>query len=123
MKKVFIISVSVFFLFSCKKQENFTQFVDPFLGTGAHGHTFPGAALPFGMVQLSPDNGRGGWDWSSGYHYSDSLIIGFSHTHLSGTGVGDLLDITFQPTNKEAVNDTINGGTEFLRQFISHMCC
>ncbi|MGE5456747.1 MAG: glycoside hydrolase family 92 protein, partial [Methanococcaceae archaeon] len=62
------------------------KFVDPMIGTGGHGHTYPGAALPYGMVQLSPDNGRGGWDWCSGYNYSDSLIAGFSHTHLSGTG-------------------------------------
>jgi predicted alpha-1,2-mannosidase len=119
MKRLIIPAFLIFSLLSCKKQENFTKYVDPFLGTGAHGHTFPGAALPFGMVQLSPDNGRNGWDWSSGYHYSDSLIIGFSHTHLSGTGVGDLLDITLQPTNKEAVNDTSKGGADFLRQFIS----
>lgn len=71
--------------------------VDPFLGTGGHGHTYPGAVLPFGMVQLSPDNGTEGWDWSSGYHYSDSVIAGFSHLHLSGTGIGDLYDISVMP--------------------------
>jgi len=71
--------------------------VDPFLGTGGHGHTFPGATTPFGMVQLSPDNGTEGWDWVSGYHYSDSVIAGFSHTHLSGTGIGDLTDISVMP--------------------------
>ena len=71
--------------------------VDPFLGTGGHGHTYPGAVRPFGMVQLSPDNGTEGWDWSSGYHYSDSVIAGFSHLHLSGTGIGDLYDISFMP--------------------------
>ena len=71
--------------------------VDPFIGTGAHGHVFPGATTPFGMVQLSPDNGTNGWDWCSGYHCSDSLISGFSHTHLSGTGIGDLADILFCP--------------------------
>lgn len=74
-----------------------TDYVDPFLGTGGHGHTYPGATLPFGMVQLSPDNGTEGWDWSSGYHYSDSVIAGFSHTHLSGTGIGDYADISFMP--------------------------
>ena len=119
MKRVLFISLLFVSLLSCRKQESFTKYVDPFLGTGAHGHTFPGAALPFGMVQLSPDNGRSGWDWCSGYHYSDSLIIGFSHTHLSGTGVGDLLDITLQPTNIHAGNDTSKGGADFLRQFIS----
>jgi predicted alpha-1,2-mannosidase len=74
------------------------RFVDPFIGTGGHGHTYPGATLPFGMVQLSPDNGTQGWDWCSGYHYSDSTIVGFSHTHLSGTGIGDLLDISVMPS-------------------------
>ena len=71
--------------------------MDPFIGTAAHGHTYPGAAMPFGMVQLSPDNGTQGWDWCSGYNYSDSVIQGFSHTHLSGTGIGDLCDISVLP--------------------------
>ena len=75
------------------------DYVDPFIGTGGHGHTFPGALVPFGMVQLSPDNPSKGWDWTSGYHYSDDTLVGFSHTHLSGTGVGDLLDILFMPFN------------------------
>jgi predicted alpha-1,2-mannosidase len=71
--------------------------VNPFIGTDGHGHTFPGAAYPFGMVQLSPDTRKDNWDACSGYHYSDSLILGFSHTHLSGTGVGDYGDIRFVP--------------------------
>ncbi|WP_335924602.1 GH92 family glycosyl hydrolase [Shewanella indica] len=71
--------------------------VDPFIGTGGHGHTFPGALVPFGMVQLSPDNPSKGWDWTSGYHYSDDTLLGFSHTHLSGTGVGDMLDVLVMP--------------------------
>ena len=66
--------------------------VDPKIGTGGHGHCFPGAAMPFGAVQLSPDTFNDGWDWCSGYHISDTSIMGFSHTHLSGTGCGDLLD-------------------------------
>jgi predicted alpha-1,2-mannosidase len=87
---------------SCSTPESFdvvdvSQAVDPFIGTGGHGHTYPGATIPFGMVQLSPDNGTQGWDWSSGYHYSDSAIRGFSHTHLSGTGIGDLCDIQVIP--------------------------
>ena len=73
--------------------ENYTNYVNPFIGTGGHGHTFPGAALPFGMVQLSPDTGTEGWDWSSGYHASDSSIIGFSHTHLTGTGRSEGFDV------------------------------
>ena len=74
-----------------------TRYVNPFIGTGGHGHTFPGASLPFGMVQLSPDTRLTGWDGCSGYHYSDSAIYGFSHTHLSGTGISDYGDILFMP--------------------------
>ncbi len=74
-----------------------TQFVKIAIGTGGHGHTFPGATMPFGMVQLSPDTLDEGWDWCSGYHYSDSSIMGFSHTHLSGTGASDMLDILLMP--------------------------
>jgi predicted alpha-1,2-mannosidase len=73
------------------------DFVNPFIGTGGHGHTYPGATLPFSMVQISPDNGTEGWDWCSGYNYSDSVIAGFSHTHLNGTGIGDLCDISLLP--------------------------
>tara|TARA_R110002153_G_scaffold66573_4_gene177783 strand:- start:446 stop:2674 length:2229 start_codon:yes stop_codon:yes gene_type:complete len=76
---------------------NALAYVDPFIGTGGHGHTFPGAVVPFGMVQLSPDNPSKGWDWTSGYNYSDNQLLGFSHTHLSGTGVGDLLDVLVMP--------------------------
>lgn len=71
--------------------------VDPFIGTGGHGHTFPGATVPRGMVQLSPDTRTLGWDACGGYHYSDTSILGFSHTHLSGTGIGDLGDILMMP--------------------------
>lgn len=78
-------------------QKRLIDWVDPFIGTGGHGHTYPGATVPFGMVQLSPDNGTQGWDWCSGYHYSDSTIAGFSHTHLSGTGIGDLADVSVMP--------------------------
>jgi predicted alpha-1,2-mannosidase len=74
------------------------DFVNPFIGTGGHGHTFPGAVLPFGMVQLSPDTRLSGWDGCSGYHYTDSVIYGFSHTHLSGTGVPDYGDLLLMPT-------------------------
>lgn len=76
-----------------------TRHVDPFIGTGGHGHVYPGATVPFGMVQLSPDQGRGGWDWIAGYNWEDSLLVGFSHTHLSGTGIGDLLDILVMPVS------------------------
>lgn len=76
--------------------------VNPFIGTGGHGHTFPGATTPYGMVQLSPDTRTLGWDACGGYHHSDSSILGFSHTHLSGTGIGDLGDILFMPFVGEA---------------------
>jgi predicted alpha-1,2-mannosidase len=79
-------------------QLKYINYVNPFIGTGGHGHTYPGATTPFGLVQLSPDTGLEGWDWASGYHYSDSSIIGFSHTHLSGTGNGDFADILIMPT-------------------------
>ena len=77
-------------------------FVNPFIGTGGHGHTFPGATAPFGMIQLSPDTRYDGWDGCSGYHYSDSIIYGFSHTHLSGTGVPDYCDLLVVPQSKKA---------------------
>lgn len=77
---------------------NYARLVNPFIGTGGHGHTFPGASLPFGMVQLSPDTRVRGWDACAGYHYSDSTILGFSHTHLSGTGAIDYGDILLMPT-------------------------
>ncbi|WP_195375259.1 MULTISPECIES: GH92 family glycosyl hydrolase [Parabacteroides] len=73
------------------------KYVDPFIGTGFHGHTFPGATRPFAMVQVSPDTHIMGWDASSGYHYDDREIYGFSHTHLSGTGIGDLGDVALLP--------------------------
>ena len=74
-----------------------TRYVDPFIGTGGHGHVYPGSTVPFGMVQLSPDQGQEGWDWIAGYNWEDSILVGFSHTHLSGTGIGDLLDILVMP--------------------------
>ena len=95
--------------------QNLTRRVDPFLGTGGHGHTYPGATRPFGMVQLSPDNGTEGWDWSSGYHYSSDSIAGFSHTHLNGTGIGDWCDISFQP-----LSDTVNSGERFIKHAFQH---
>ena len=74
------------------------KFVNPFIGTDSHGHTYPGSTVPFGMVQLSPDTRLDGWDGCSGYHYSDKVIYGFTHTHLSGTGCLDLGDILIMPT-------------------------
>lgn len=77
---------------------DYTQYVDPFIGTGGHGHTYPGASVPFGMVQLSPDTRLSGWDGCSAYHYSDDKVYGFTHTHLSGTGCSDYGDILLMPT-------------------------
>lgn len=94
--------IVIFCFFICvvtSFSQNVTQYVNPFIGTGGHGHTFPGATLPFGMVQLSPDTRvDGSWDGCSGYHYSDSVIYGFSHTHLSGTGCSDYGDVLLMPS-------------------------
>lgn len=102
--KLFLLSVAVMGLAtSCQQKPESQpladeiQYVDPFIGTGFHGHTFPGATRPYAMVQLSPDTHIMGWDASSGYHYDDQQIYGFSHTHLSGTGIGDLGDILLLP--------------------------
>jgi predicted alpha-1,2-mannosidase len=95
---------------SISAQQNLTQYVDPFIGTGGHGHTFPGATMPFGMVQLSPDTRLTGWDGCSGYHYSDAVIFGFSHTHLSGTGISDYGDILLMPTVGNVFLDALVDG-------------
>ncbi|MAD18157.1 MAG: alpha-mannosidase [Alteromonadaceae bacterium] len=88
------------------------EYVDPFIGTDGKGKTYPGATVPYGMVQLSPDNGRTGWDWISGYFYPDNIIAGFSHTHLSGTGAGDLYDISFMPLTRPFHREKTEGGPE-----------
>lgn len=98
MKKTILYAGFYLFLFQTMFFQNLTKYVDPFIGTGGHGHTFPGATLPFGMVQLSPDTGTLDWDWCSGFHESDSSVIGFSHTHLSGTGCADYGDILIVAT-------------------------
>jgi predicted alpha-1,2-mannosidase len=107
-KNILILPLALILLASCSvtapqktQEERLTDFVNPFIGTAYHGHTYPGAAYPFGQIQLSPDNGTQGWDWCSGYHYSDSIVAGFSHMHLSGTGIGDLADISFLPVTSE----------------------
>jgi putative alpha-1,2-mannosidase len=83
------------------QETDFIQYVDPFIGSDYHGHVFVGASVPFGAVQLGPNNETQGWDWCSGYHYSDSILIGFAHTHLSGTGIGDLGDVVFMPVSEK----------------------
>ena len=97
MRKLFLIIGLLLSVVYYSTGQRLVDFVNPFIGTGGHGHTYPGATLPFGMIQVGPDNGTSGWDWSSGYNYSDTMIAGFSHTHLSGTGVGDLCDISVLP--------------------------
>lgn len=77
--------------------QDYLSYVDPYIGSGEHGHVFVGASVPLGMVQIGPQNIHKGWDWCSGYHYSDSVLIGFSHTHLSGTGCADLGDVLLMP--------------------------
>ena len=98
MKNIFI-TIAILMLFSCGAQNetDYASLVNPLIGTDYKGNVYPGAQAPFGMVQLSPDNGQPGWDWIAGYFYPDSTIAGFSHTHLSGTGAGDLYDISFLP--------------------------
>ncbi len=95
-----LFTVIFLFSFACKNHEkvDFTVWVDPMIGTGGHGHTFPGATVPFGMVQISPDTRWEDWDGSSGYHYSDKTIMGFSQTHLSGTGAPEYCDVLLMPT-------------------------
>jgi predicted alpha-1,2-mannosidase len=97
MHKKLLFAAALFAATSNVNAQHYTDYVDPYIGTGGHGHTYPGVTTPFGMVQLSPDNGSQGWDWCSGYNYADSTIAGFSHMHLSGTGCGDWCDISVLP--------------------------
>lgn len=99
--KPFLIALA-FLTTTISQSQDFAKHVNPFIGTGGHGHTFPGATVPYGMVQLSPDTRiDGSWDGCGGYHYSDNAIYGFSHTHLNGTGVSDYGDIMLMPTMGE----------------------
>ena len=101
MKRLALFTLLLFPILSFS-QEDLAKHVNPFIGTGGHGHTFPGATVPFGMVQLSPDTRiDGSWDGCGGYHYSDNIIYGFSHTHLNGTGISDYGDIMLMPTMGE----------------------
>ena len=105
LRSIFLMSLAFVFLNGCLLKQSHQNpkligdYVNTFIGTGGHGHTYPGATLPFGMVQLSPDTRLEGWDGCSGYHYSDSIVYGFSHTHLSGTGVSDYGDVLLMPTS------------------------
>ncbi len=107
IKKIALMATLSILAISCQNSisqpDEPASYVNPFIGTDAHGHTYPGATLPFGMVQLSPDTRLSGWDGASGYHYSDSVIYGFSHTALNGTGIGDYGDILVMPVVGEPV--------------------
>ncbi|MBI1266674.1 MAG: glycoside hydrolase family 92 protein [Cryomorphaceae bacterium] len=107
----------VLLMLACtSKKEALVEYVNPFIGTGGHGHTYPGATMPFGMVQLSPDTRLEGWDGCGGYHDDDSLIYGFSHTHLQGTGISDYGDILIMPTNNN-VHKGNNWGERYRSAF------
>ena len=111
MHSIRVICVLLFLSLHVYAQRDLARHVDPLIGTAGHGHTFPGAIVPYGMVQLSPDTRLTGWDGCSGYHYSDSIIYGFSHTHLSGTGISDYGDILLMPTVGEVFFNALKDGT------------
>ncbi|MDB5195840.1 MAG: hypothetical protein JWP88_210 [Flaviaesturariibacter sp.] len=120
-KNLLYFTFSIFnfiFITPLSAQRDYTALVNPFIGTGGHGHTYPGASSPFGMMQLSPDTRMADWDGSSGYHYSDSVLYGFSHTHLSGTGIPDYCDLLLMPFSgdvqwkKEDYRSTFSHKTE-----------
>ena len=116
MKRIVSSLVLILSVVQTMSQTKYTDFVNPFIGTGGHGHTYPGAVVPHGMVQLSPDTRLEGWDGCGGYHYSDNFIYGFTHTHLSGTGCSDYGDILLMPANGIPSPDNKVYGSEF-----SHM--
>ena len=101
-------------------QKPLVEWVNPFIGTGGHGHTYPGPSSPFGMVQLSPDTRLEGWDGCGGYHYSDSFIYGFSHTHLSGTGISDYADVLLMPKSRELIFNNGADGQPGYRSSFTH---
>ena len=118
MRKLTTFLIAALCLTAC--QHTLTSYVNPFVGTDGHGHTFPGAILPFGMVQVSPDTRLDGWDGCSAYHYSDDTVYGFSHTHLSGTGCSDYGDLLLMPFTEENGNlpDSLN--YSFYKSSFSH---
>ena len=97
IKNLFFASALLFTACTQPQTEKLTSHVNPLIGSGGHGHVFVGAHVPFGMVQLGPTSVTTTWDWCSGYHQDEISVIGFSHTHLSGTGIGDLFDVTVMP--------------------------
>ena len=101
--------ILISFGFKSMKPNNYIKYVDPFIGSGGHGHVFVGANVPFGGVQVGPTNFNKGWDWSSSYHHSDSIVKGFCHLNVSGTGMSDLGELTVMPVTGEL---KINAGTQ-----------
>lgn len=122
---ILLLLAPVISFLGCKQQPtpsaaNYIDFVDPLIGSGGHGHVFVGASVPHGMVQVGPNNLSKGWDWCSGYHDSDSTIIGFAQTHLSGTGIADLGDLLFMPTGNFKApkeNDTARSANSYVSTF------
>lgn len=119
-KNLLLFFSSAVLLFSCKtgedKELNLVQYVNPLVGTDFHGHTFPGAIVPFGMIQASPDTRLDGWDGCSGYHYSDSIVWGFTHTHLSGTGCLDYGDVLLMPFTGDISVDNASYSSSFSHE-------
>lgn len=101
-------------------QEDYTHYVDPYIGTGGHGHVFLGVNLPFGAIQVGPTNYYQEWDWCSGYHYSDTTIVGFGQTHLSGTGIGDMGDVALMPVTGEVTMNARGKRGEYSTNFHSY---
>lgn len=117
MKRIYLFIFLIFaVLTNAVAQTNYSALVNPFIGTGGHGHTYPGASMPFGMMQLSPDTRLEGWDGCSGYHYADSVIYGFSHTHLSGTGIADYCDVLLMPFTGEVKWKNTDYASHFSHQ-------
>ena len=117
MKRTLVFALLACAGIACTQPSDPLEYVDPFIGTGFHGHTFPGAATPFGMVQLSPSNDFSSWKRCAGYHYDDDVIKGFAHTHISGAGLSGLGDILFMPAGGElqlsaGTDENPDGGSE-----------
>ena len=120
MKKISLIVVAAILFASCG-EKSLTSYVNPLVGTDGHGHTFPGAIVPFGQIQPSPDTRLEGWDGCSGYHYSDDTIYGFSHTHLSGTGCEDYGDLLLMPIgNMSDLSDPSDWSDKKYKSPFSH---
>lgn len=117
---VYFVSTSLLFSQNLDNKTNLLKYVNPFVGTAGHGHTFPGPVVPFGMVQVGPDTRRGNWDACGGYYYEDTVIYGFSHTHLSGVGVEDYADLLIVPQQGELKLDPIYKSTKGYGASFSH---